>query len=96
MHRHTSQLRLAHFSAIEDRFAFLQESVNYDIYREAKPNIQHHKELEALGDDYWRDMNMDRVKVKMGEFAQARFEGDPGYKDWLREEDMRDPGGEPQ
>lgn len=91
MHKHTARLRIAHFQGIEERFAFLQEAINYGIYQERKPNQNDHRELDQLGDDHWREMNMDRVKMKAGELAAARFEIDPGYRDWLREQDMTDP-----
>lgn len=85
-------------SKANERFAFLQEAINFEIFlREGNAGQltgeafrELHRELAVISEGPVQDFDFDFIQKTQGQLAAARFEKYPGYIDWLRE-DFNDP-----
>ena len=87
-------------SKLMERFAFLQEAINFEIFkREANQGqlteeewIGYQREIAQIGDsEDSRDFDFDFISATQGQLAATRFEKEPSYKDWLREDYFANP-----
>ena len=96
MKRHTAKLLREHLEQIQQRFAELQEAINYEIYlREANQGklsgvefTALHMELDSF--DY-PQLDIPRIQEIQRGLEKQRLLTDPSYSEWLQEDFLANP-----